>query len=832
MIIRSLLAAVFAVAMTASADELPYVVHRFSGVTVQSSLSSKSQIWTTAGNTTWFAAYTTPQTLEVFRTDGTPGGTVQLTFGNGSPHHHWQGPFVGSVQGKLVYGGSDPETGGLYALDAEGGAPVLLARLRPEDLTAGVQRDGWLYFTARPRGSSHFLLWRTDGTAAGTRQLSAIQDWSQKAPLYPFGDAIVFFARSTQGAGLYSIAPDGATTLLQPFDASVLRSVFHVQTLGDRLLFMLLTGGHRRVWTSDGTAAGTRVIADLDAFRPVGAVGDRLFFQGPDRILWSTDGTAEGTHVTDLVAGTDVHSIFPGAVSGGRLFFYVARSGASLTTTLYATEGSAATTRPVLSAPYGKLPGGGFTIGDRYYFSHDDGIHGQELWRTDGTASEMVADLDPGPRSGLGAEDLFAVRPDGTAVLAGARRDTGTEPWITDGTAGGTRILANLAPEVPEHASNPANLRASGNRLFLTVSLDEGVAVAVSDGTSRGTSATLLEENRPIDWAVAANGRYFFRTAFSGSNSWYATDGTAASLTRIGAAAPMVSLRGGVFFRGASSPAGTELWFSDGTLAGTRLFGLFSEWVQMLEAGDVAWIEDRQRLWISDGTDAGTLEVTTAEPRIGGIVRVVRAGATHFLLEIGASGMRLWRSDGTPAGTRIVMAKAEPVDELHFAGATAGHAYFLFNRRLYGSDGTAEGTVELPVTGHACMSAGALGDTFVFASETEDEWALWRSDGTAAGTARLRTFEGATCPDIVTHGERVYFSGDDPEHGWELWASDGTIAGTRLFADLLPGPTSSSPADLTATEDHLFFAAATPTGRELWAVGGRRTPTRRRALRP
>src|SRR5262245_5297888 len=46
-------------------------------------------------------------------------------------------------------------------------------------------------------------------------------------------------------------------------------------------------------------------------------------------------------------------------------------------------------------------PEGLTVVGQTLYFSADDGIHGRELWRSDGTAAgtSMVADLNPGSAS-------------------------------------------------------------------------------------------------------------------------------------------------------------------------------------------------------------------------------------------------------------------------------------------------------------------------------------------------------------------------------------------------------------------------------------------------
>lgn len=98
-------------------------------------------------------------------------------------------------------------------------------------------------------------------------------------------------------------------------------------------------------------------------------------------------------------------------------------------------------------------------------FAADDGVHGPELWRSDGTAegTVMVKNLQADPTSM--APDLLTTA--GPAVYFrtndGAAGDT---LWRSDGTAAGTRQVADLAPG-PEGAS-PGQLTAAGGRLFFT----------------------------------------------------------------------------------------------------------------------------------------------------------------------------------------------------------------------------------------------------------------------------------------------------------------------------------------------------------------------------
>jgi ELWxxDGT repeat protein len=56
----------------------------------------------------------------------------------------------------------------------------------------------------------------------------------------------------------------------------------------------------------------------------------------------------------------------------------------------------------------------------------------------------------------------------------------------------------------------------------------------------------------------------------------------------------------------------------------------------------------------------------------------------------------------------------------------------------------------------------------------------------------------------------TYFSAFDPEAGGELWKTDGTAAGTVRVRDIVPGNGGSYPGDLVVAGGVLFFTALDP----------------------
>jgi ELWxxDGT repeat protein len=205
---------------------------------------------------------------------------------------------------------------------------------------------------------------------------------------------------------------------------------------------------------------------------------------------------------------------------------------------------------------------------------------------------------------------------------------------------------------------------------------------------------------------------------------------------------------------------------------------------------------------------------------------------TLYLYTFGETPKCLWKSDGTAAGTKLVHRCCAPVlavgNTLFLEGINSAYG-------LWTSDGTAAGTrfvtgVGPGITpfqhdGTSNPRFAKVGATVFFIAYDDDHGLeLWKTDGTDAGTKRVKDinqsqglFNDSNPSHLTNVAGTLFFNADDGIHGQELWSSDGTAPGTQLVQDLNPGEESSFPQYLANVGGTLFLQASNPSrGAELW----------------
>ncbi len=444
------------------------------------------------------------------------------------------------------------------------------------------------------------------------------------------------------------------------------------------------------------------------------------------------------------------------------------------------------------------------------YFTADTPSSGIELWRTDGTDSGtwQVRDIRPGTKSSL-PQDVTAV---GDVVFFTADDGNhGRELWSSDGSEAGTVRLTDFASAQSDSFSIDPQFTQVGDQLFFLANSGVGRSVWSSNGTVSGTR--LLREVSSSKTSLATDGSQLY---LSIDDELWNSDGTpggtafVAKLPDNSWLAEMHVIDDSIFFFlnkffGSNPEPGAELWRTDGTEGGTnKILTLTATSVHQSSAvvGDkiVASLGSGQ-VWSSDGTETGTSLDSLFS---ASITSFVEAGEQlYFVGWKNDSGRELWKTDGTRPGTELIK-------DIH-PGTTIqeGSSREISNSSLA-----------------AGAQLVATDDTLYFyADDGVSGRELWKSDGTSAGTLRVKdvrngseSSQSSNTP-LAVLTNTVYFAANDGT-GIELWKSDGTTDGTMVVKDINTGTQPSAPKELTAIGDSVYFTATTDEHELLWKSDG------------
>ena len=578
----------------------------------------------------------------------------------------------------------------------------------PADLTP---MGGLVYFAAY-EPTAGYQLWKTDGTGAGTARVALIDGgpaggWPRE--LTRIGSTLYFLARDIDhGRELWKTdGTEAGTTLVQDITAGAAgsfsdESISGLTELGGKLLFFARSSpSWMKLWSSDGTDAGTVPLADFTGLITPTSVticwswaiaGGRLFFNGfglPHGFeLWSTNGTGAGTGMvwrhdeTTSSIPVWLGRLSDGATWGalGSRLLFGATDGSSGREPWVSTGTAAGTTSlgDLNAGAYNSSPSLFTQLGTAAWFTTADG-----LWKTDGTpaGTEMV--------HGAGAQSTTLFPYGAHLLFSGSSGTTGSELWRTDGTAAATTLLRDIHLG-PYNSSNLAELTLVGGLVYFRA--DDGAIGSElwkSDATYGGT--VRVEDIRPggassspaglaargaallFSAEIDAEGRELWRSNGNQDDTFLLKDirpGSASSIRPLDEWGDrLVAVAGAYYYFVADDgTAGEELWRSNGSEAGTLLVkDIFpgargSEPRSLTAVGSLLFFvaddgEHGREVWVTDGTEAGTHLVEDLVPGEGSPVPRSLAAAHGVLLFTAwdaAHGAELWKSDGTAAGTDLL----------------------------------------------------------------------------------------------------------------------------------------------------------------------------------
>jgi ELWxxDGT repeat protein len=470
-------------------------------------------------------------TGDLIVSDGTPGGTSIVTsLGIGPARNR---PAFAALKDSLVVSMKTPEAGEEVGVVTIAGA-VLLKDINPG--TANSSAKGFtsigdkVIFTANDGVHGHEL-WVADGTIDGTTLLLEIspgtadgeRDLSIGPGMSAYADKLLFTVEGANdpNAGFPLIhdlwETDGTEAntfeILEGYDV-----LYWVGDLNSDSYFVAskpASTTHELIKltrtalpaTTTSIFSHTTVSAGFFIEKPVVVNGKLIFTWSTTggafnygQECWVTDGTQEGTHVLkDINPGTAQGVLLQTPIVHNGLNYFLANDGTH-GSEVWVTDGTEAGTRLLLDINPGPamsvfvstrsfIYGNEFfALGDKVYFFADDGIHGKQLWSTDGTAdgTTRVTDIFEPNVMFTSAMTLGNI---GTFVTSDATN--GWRLWKTDGTANGTSVLKSFYP-----SNNPAYatrefVAADGRLLFIANDGTHGAELWVTDGTEAGT--TILE---------------------------------------------------------------------------------------------------------------------------------------------------------------------------------------------------------------------------------------------------------------------------------------------------------------------------------------------------
>ena len=421
--------------------------------------SSYTDLFTACNGTTYFSAYSKQSGKELWITKGNEATTslvkdVNTTSTDGSVKT--QGVALNSKT--LLIAATTPELGTeLWKSNGTANGTVLVKDIYPGEISSYPTfldvKNGKAYFSAFDKATNKINIFVTDGTAANTKSIAAVDGYISNLHVADNGNVFYTLLGQTNSIDLWIADTAGNNIKLKPgvyTDFNVDSNFCVFSTNGNSNKYYL--------WRTDGKKTSTNRIGSFD-FEPINftPVAGKIVFIN-SFFLYSTDGTSGGTiQLSSKIFIYSLNNLFTSFKD--KLYFNTHEDATG--NELYSTDGTVNGTGMASDICEGNCSSGpsNITAGKtKMYYAAADATHGNELWKfySKTLVSSIVKDITPGIfssylRNFVTAED----------VLYFLNNDS---LWISDGTYKGTLPVSDSTLATLD---NYDNLTGVGSMMFL-----------------------------------------------------------------------------------------------------------------------------------------------------------------------------------------------------------------------------------------------------------------------------------------------------------------------------------------------------------------------------